>query len=137
VPCVLQVPIYCTVLYCTVLGCAGYEAVHALPAFWVAQQKVSGKELEALLSEERQMPIVIDFYATWCGPCILLAKQLEEVRAQGTLLYCTLIYCAVPCFTVRPPGQAARGGEGAGCTLLYSTVPCFTVRPPGPSSSRR
>lgn len=47
---------------------------------WRVQQKVSAKELETLLSEERKMPIVIDFYATWCGPCILLAKQLEEVR---------------------------------------------------------
>ncbi len=31
----------------------------------------------------RDRVLIIDFYATWCGPCVLLAKELEEVRCAA------------------------------------------------------
>ena len=27
----------------------------------------------------REKPLIIDFYATWCGPCLMLSKELEQV----------------------------------------------------------
>eukprot|EP00191_Tetraselmis_sp_GSL018_P006518 CAMPEP_0177609252 /NCGR_PEP_ID=MMETSP0419_2-20121207/18966_1 /TAXON_ID=582737 /ORGANISM="Tetraselmis sp., Strain GSL018" /LENGTH=138 /DNA_ID=CAMNT_0019104117 /DNA_START=161 /DNA_END=577 /DNA_ORIENTATION=+ len=44
-------------------------------------QKLSGEELEVAI-QERDRPLVIDFYATWCGPCVLMAKELEQVAAE-------------------------------------------------------
>ena len=41
-------------------------------------RKVTGEELEVALAD-RTRPMIIDFYADWCGPCVLLAKELEQV----------------------------------------------------------
>ncbi|BDA47641.1 Thioredoxin-like protein CITRX, chloroplastic [Coccomyxa sp. Obi] len=43
--------------------------------------KLTAEELEVVL-QERTKPLIIDFYATWCGPCLLLAKELEQVADE-------------------------------------------------------
>ncbi|XP_024393582.1 thioredoxin-like protein CITRX, chloroplastic [Physcomitrium patens] len=47
-------------------------------------KKVSASELDEILSNERDLPIVVDFYATWCGPCIFLAQELEQLAVEYT-----------------------------------------------------
>ncbi|XAR63540.1 Protein disulfide-isomerase [Bertholletia excelsa] len=45
-------------------------------------KKLSAKEVEELVKGERNVPLVIDFYATWCGPCILMAQELEMLAVE-------------------------------------------------------
>ncbi|XP_044461072.1 thioredoxin-like protein CITRX1, chloroplastic [Mangifera indica] len=45
-------------------------------------KKKTAQEIQELVKGERNVPLVIDFYATWCGPCILMAQELEMLAVE-------------------------------------------------------
>lgn len=44
-------------------------------------EPVTAEEFEVKLQTE-DMPMVVDFYTTWCGPCKLIAPQLEKIAVE-------------------------------------------------------
>uniref|UniRef100_A0A453GTB4 Thioredoxin n=1 Tax=Aegilops tauschii subsp. strangulata TaxID=200361 RepID=A0A453GTB4_AEGTS len=48
---------------------------------WVKAKKETFSTFEELL-EKSEKPLLVDFYATWCGPCQYMVPILQEVHEK-------------------------------------------------------
>jgi len=78
-----------------------------------AAQSVTGEELERML-QEWDTPLVVDAYATWCGPCLLMAPEFESA---ATSLFGKVRFVKLD--TDLEPQMASRLGIMGLPTLLF------------------
>jgi thioredoxin len=75
-------------------------------------QKQTFQSFDALLTQSHG-PLLVDFYATWCGPCRMMANTLQEVKSRlGSQLNIVKID------TDKYPELASRFGVHALPTLI-------------------
>jgi thiol-disulfide isomerase/thioredoxin len=80
-------------------------------------RQVTGEELEVALAD-RDRPLIIDFYADWCGPCLLLADELKKVPVPAIHLTLDNIW--------KCPAQALQNFTCSFAPMLSSSSFCST-----------
>ena len=101
---------------------------HPLP--WIAE---AGDDDFAVVAERASIPVLVDFWATWCGPCRMVSPALEQLATEraGVIKLVKVDVDRAPALGQRFQIQAVptllvlRGGEVAARQAGAAPVPAL------------
>ncbi|MDE6441462.1 MAG: thioredoxin [Clostridia bacterium] len=90
-------------------------------------EQINKDKFDELLKGDK--PVVCDFFATWCGPCKMLAPVMEQVSEQfdGKAVFVKVDIDKEPELSIRygimsiPLVSVFKNGEEAGKSLGYTS----------------
>jgi thiol-disulfide isomerase/thioredoxin len=70
------------------------DAAKKKPTIKTIDTKVAGGEkiLAEIVKQNKDKVLLIDFWATWCGPCRMAMKQIDEIKDALVEKGCVFVY---------------------------------------------
>jgi len=135
------------VTHCCYQALAQFDAVRLMAAG--VKKPETEEEFDTILRLAQDAPVLVDFYADWCGPCKVIAPAFEAMAAEnpGAVLVKVNVdelkgvsqrykVEAMPTFKFLKRGKEVHTIQGANEAALRQALAKFTAAVPAPAAAQ-